>query len=173
MENIQKESISGAHPLSHLDTSFFHSPHTLTQRNRGSHGNFYEVEQEQCRSVPVGALCGGLGISQWHKLCWSRAGVTLAGTTGQPRSGQEVFLVPPPTPAYLLRLHIYISAFVFHFVVVFFFFVCFSATVAMLGATLTPMASLFRGESTPHISALVQFTLQMVLKPEGYITLLM
>ena len=119
MENIQKESISGAHPLSHLDTSFFHSPHTLTQRNPGSHGNFYEGEQDQCRSIPVGALCGGLGISQWHKLCWSRAGVTLAGTTGQPKPGQEVFLVPPPTPTYLLRLHIYISAFVFHFVVVF------------------------------------------------------
>ena len=119
MENIQKESSSGVRPLSHLDTSFFDSPQTLTQRNRGSHGDFYEGEQEQCRSVPVGALCGGIGISQWHKLCWSRAGVTLAGTTGQARPGQEVFLVPPPTPTYLLRLHIYISAFVFHFVVVF------------------------------------------------------
>ena len=32
---------------------------------------------------------------------------------------------------------------------------------------------LSRGESTPHVSALVQCTLKMALKPEGYITLLM
>jgi len=32
---------------------------------------------------PAGAFCGGLRISQWHKLCWSHAGITLAGTTGQ------------------------------------------------------------------------------------------
>ena len=33
-------------------------------------GNFYEGEQEQCHSVPAGALCVGLRISQWRKLCW-------------------------------------------------------------------------------------------------------
>ena len=134
-----------------------------------SHGNFYEGEQEQCCSVPVGALYGGLRISQWHKLCWSRAGVTLAGTTGQPRQSRS-FLVPPPTPTYLLRLHIYISAFVLHFNGVVVLVYCFSTIVAMLGPTLTPMASLSRGESTPHISASVQCTLQMALKPEGYIS---
>ena len=43
------------------------------------------------------------------------------------QGSQEVFLVPPPTPTYLLRLHIYISAFVLHFngVVLFFFFFLF------------------------------------------------
>ena len=76
------------------------------KESHGSHGNFYEGEQEQCRSVPVGALYGGLRISQWHKLCWSRAGVTLAGTTGQPRRSRS-FPRPtsnpylPPAPAYL------------------------------------------------------------------------
>ena len=55
------------------------------KESHGSHGNFYEGEQEQCCSVPVGALYGGRRVSQWHKLCWSRAGITLAGTTGQPR----------------------------------------------------------------------------------------
>ena len=41
-------------------------------------------EQEQCHSVPGALRRGGLRISQWHKLCGgSRAGVTLAGTTGQ------------------------------------------------------------------------------------------
>ena len=39
------------------------------KESRGSQGNFYEGEQEQCCSVPVGALYGGLRISQWHKLC--------------------------------------------------------------------------------------------------------
>ena len=71
---------------------------TLSQHkeSHGSHGNFYEGEQEHCCSVPVGALYGGQRVSQWHKLCWSRAGVTLAGTTGQPRQSRS-FLVPPPT----------------------------------------------------------------------------
>ena len=118
---------------------------------------------------------GGLTISQSHKLCWSRAGVTLAGTTGQPRQSRGFPGSPTSNPSYyLLRLHIYISAFVLHFngVVVLVCY-CFSTTVAMLGPTLTPMASLYRGESTPHISASVQCTLQMALKPEGYITLLM
>ena len=89
---------------------------TLSQHkeSHGSHGNFYEGEQEQCCSVPVGALYGGQRVSQWHKLCWSRAGVSLAGTTGQPRQSRS-FLVPPPTPTYLLCLHIYISAFVLLF----------------------------------------------------------
>ena len=32
---------------------------------------------------------------------------------------------------------------------------------------------LSRGESTPHSSALVQYTLKVALKPEGYITLIM
>ena len=58
------------------------------KESHGSHGNFYEGEQEQCCSVPVG-LYGGLRISQWHKLCLSRAGVTLAGTTGQPRQSRS------------------------------------------------------------------------------------
>ena len=148
---------------------------TLSQRkeSHGSHGNFYEGEQEQCCSVPVGALYGGLRISQWH----NSAGHVLASLWLEPlvsQGGQEVFLVPPPTPTYLLRLRIYISAFVLHFhCVVVRVCCCFSTTVAMLGPTLTPMASLSRGESTPHISALVQCTLQMALKPEGYITLLM
>ena len=46
---------------------------TLSQHkeSHGPHGNLYEGEQEQCCSVPVGALYGGLRISQWHKLCWS------------------------------------------------------------------------------------------------------
>ena len=49
---------------------------------------------------------------------------------------------------------IYISAFVLHFNgAVVLVYCCFSTTVAMLGPTLTPMASLSRGESTPHISA--------------------
>ena len=54
---------------------------TLSQHkeSHGSHGNFYEREQEQCCSVPVGALYGGQRVSQWHKLCWSHAGVSLAG----------------------------------------------------------------------------------------------
>ena len=51
------------------------------KESHGSHSNFYEGEQEQCHSIPVGALRVGLRISQRHKLCWSRAGVTLAGTT--------------------------------------------------------------------------------------------
>ena len=75
------------------------------------------------------------------------------------QGGQEVFLILPPTPTYLLHLHIYISTFVCHFngvVVLVFCVVVFSTTVAMLGPTLTPMASLSRGESTPHISASVQ-----------------
>ena len=107
----------------------------------------------------------------------SSAGHVLASLWLEPlvsHGGQEVFLVPPPTPAYLLRLHIYISAFVLHFNgVVVLVCCCFSTTVAMLGPTLTPMASLSRGESIPHISASVQCTLQMALKPEGYITLSM
>ena len=107
----------------------------------------------------------------------SSAGHVLASLWLEPlvsQGGQEVFLVPPPTPTYLLRLHIYISAFVLHFNgVVVLVCCCFSTTVAMLGPTLTPMASLSRGESTPHISASVQCTLQMALKPEGYFTLSM
>ena len=54
---------------------------------------FMKGEQEQCCSVPVGALYGGLRISQWHKLCWSRAGVTLAGTTSQPRQSRNCSLL--------------------------------------------------------------------------------
>ena len=87
------------------------------QESHGSHGNFYEGEQEQCCSVPVGTLYGGLRISQWHKLCWSVTDV-LASLWLDPlvsQGSQEVFLVPPPTPTYLLRLHIYIGAFVCHF----------------------------------------------------------
>ena len=149
---------------------------TLSQHkeSHGSQGNFYEGEQEQCCSVPVGALYGGQRVSQWHKLCWSRAGVSLAGTTGQPRQSRS-FLVPPPTPTYLLCLHIYISAFglLFNNGVVVLGCCCFPTTVARLGPTLTPMASLSRGESTPHISASVHWTLKRALKPEGHITLLM
>ena len=78
------------------------------------------------------------------------------------QGSQEVFLDPLPTLTYLLRLHIYISAFILHFNGVVVLVYCFSTIVAMLGPTLTPMASLSRGESTPHISA-----------SEGYITLLM
>ena len=59
------------------------------KESHGSHGNFYEGEQEQCCSVPVGALYGGQRVSQWHKLCWSRAGVSLAGTTDQPRQSRS------------------------------------------------------------------------------------
>ena len=78
----------------------------LFKQSHGSNGNFYEGEQEQCRSVPVGALHAGLTISQWHKLCWSRAGVTLAGTNGQLRLSRS-FPGPTsnpylsPAPAYL------------------------------------------------------------------------
>ena len=78
----------------------------LYKESHRSHGKLYEGEQEQCCSVPVEALPGGLRISQWHKLCWSRAGVTLAGTTGQPRRSKS-FPGPtsnpylPPAPAYL------------------------------------------------------------------------
>ena len=79
----------------------------------------------------------------------SSAGHVLASLWLEPlvsQGGQEVFLVPPPTPTYLLRLHIYISAFVLHFNgVVVLVCCCFSTTVAMLGATLTPMSSLSRG----------------------------
>ena len=87
------------------------------EESHGTHGNFYEGEQEQCHSVPAGVLHGGLRISQWHKLCWSCAGITLAGTTGQLRLSRS-FPGPTFNPTYLLCLHIYISAFVFHFVVV-------------------------------------------------------
>ena len=59
------------------------------KESHGSHGNFYEGEQEQCCSIPVGALYGGLRISHWNKLCWSRAGVILPGTTGQPRRSRS------------------------------------------------------------------------------------
>ena len=64
------------------------------KESRGSHGNFYdEGEQEQCCSVPVGALYGGQRVSQWHKLCWSLAGVSLAGTTGQPRQSRSFLVI--------------------------------------------------------------------------------
>ena len=53
------------------------------KESHGSHGNFYEREQEQCHSISAEVLHGGLRISQWHKLCWSCAGVALAGTTCQ------------------------------------------------------------------------------------------
>ena len=79
--------------------------------SHGSHGNLYEEEQEQCCSVLVGALCGELRIP-------SSAGHVLASLWLEPlvsQGSQEIFLVPPPTPTYLLRLHIYISAFVLHF----------------------------------------------------------
>ena len=76
------------------------------EESHGSHGMFYEGEQEQCRSIPAGALHGGLRISQWHKLCWSCAGITLAGTTGQLSLSRIVsgptsnpYLLP--APAYL------------------------------------------------------------------------
>ena len=134
------------------------------KESHGSHGNLYAEEQEQCCSILVGALCGELRIP-------SSAGHVLASLWLEPlvsQGSQEIFLVPPPTPTYLLRLHIYISAFVLHFNgVVVLVCCCFSTTVAMLGPTLTPMASLSRG------SASVQCTLQMALKPEGYITLIM
>ena len=41
--------------------------------------------KESRSSVPVSQqwCCVGLRISQRHKLCWSCASVTLAGTTGQ------------------------------------------------------------------------------------------
>jgi len=45
----------------------------------------------------------------------SSAGHVLASVWLEPLVSQEVFLVPPPTPTYLLRRHIYISAFVLHF----------------------------------------------------------
>ena len=60
----------------------------------------------ESRSNVVASQYGGLRVSQWHKLCWSRAGVTLAGTTGQPRQSRS-FPGPtsnpylPPAPAYL------------------------------------------------------------------------
>ena len=43
----------------------------------------------------------------------SSAGHMLASLWLEPlvSQGSQVFLVPPPTPTYLLRLHIYISAF--------------------------------------------------------------
>ena len=91
-----------------------------------------------------------------------------------------MFLVPPPTPTYFLHLHIYISAFVFRFVVVVIVVVVAVVVVVFFQLQLPcwellslqgPVLS--RGESTPHISALVQCTLQMALKPEGYITLSM
>ena len=59
------------------------------KESRGSHGNFYEGEQEQCCSVPVGALYGGLRIS-------GSAGHVLASLWLEPlvsQGRQEVFLV--------------------------------------------------------------------------------
>ena len=47
------------------------------KESHGSHGNFYEREQEQCHSVSAEVLHGGLRIIQWHKLCWSCAGVAF------------------------------------------------------------------------------------------------
>ena len=38
---------------------------------------------------PSRLLYRGLRVSQWHKLCWSHAGITLAGTTGQPRQSRS------------------------------------------------------------------------------------
>ena len=34
--------------------------------SHGSHGNFYEGEQEQCCSVPVGVLYGGQRVMALH-----------------------------------------------------------------------------------------------------------
>ena len=118
--------------------------------------------------------CAGRRVSQWHKLCWSRAGVTLAGTTGQ-LSLLRIFHGPtsspclPPAPAYLLLL--FLSFFSF-----FLFLFLFSTTLAchVGGYPASPQCQvLSRGESTPQVSALVRCTLQTALKPEGYITLLM
>ena len=83
----------------------------------------------------------------------SSAGHVLASLWLEPLVSQEVFLVPPSTPTYLLRLHIYIRAFVLHFNngVVVLGCCCFPTTVAMLGPTHITIASLSRGESTPHI----------------------
>ena len=112
------------------------------KESHGSHGNFYEGEQEQCHCVPAGVLCGGLRISQWHKLCWSRASVTLAGTTGQlslsrnfPGPTSNPYL--PPAPAYMVLV----------------FVVVFQLQFAMLGDTLTSRASLVKGcVNTTHFS---------------------
>ena len=119
------------------------------KESHGSHGNFYEGEQEQCHCVPAGVLCGGLRISQWHKLCWSCASVTLAGTTGQ-LSLSRIFHGPTsnpylsPAPAYSLK-----GVLVFVFVVI----VVFQLQFAMLGDTLTSRASLVKGcVNTTHFS---------------------
>ena len=98
--------------------------------SHGSCGNFYEGEQEQCPRVPAGALCGGLRISQWHKHCWS----LLASLWLEPLVSyvKNVFLVPPPTPAYLLHLHIYNR-------------VPFLLQLAMSGASLSSMSSFVHG----------------------------
>ena len=104
---------------------------TLSQlkESHGFHGNFYEGEQEQCQR-----------ISQWHKLCWSCAGVTFTGTTGQ-LSLSRFFPGPisnpclPPAPAYLQQ-----GVLVLVLVVV-----VFQLQFAMLGATLTSMANFVQG----------------------------
>ena len=85
-----------------------------------------------------------------HKLCWSRASVTLAGTTGQ-LSLSIIFPGPTSNPTYLLHCILTIGCSGFFF---------FQLQFAMSGATLTSVSSLSRGESIPHISALVQCTLQ-------------
>ena len=74
----------------------------------------------------------------------SSAGHVLASLWLEPlvsQGSQEVFLDPLPTLTYLLRLHIYISAFVLQcngvvVLVCCCFCVCFLTTVAMLGPTL-------------------------------------
>ena len=144
---------------------------TLSQHkeSHGSHGNFYEGEQEQCCSLPVGALYGGLRISQWHKLCWSRAGVTLAGTTGQ--LSLSIFFSGPTCNPCLPPPHLHTYNRVFCFLFWFLLFFNYSLPCWELLSLQGPVLS--RGESTPHISALVQCTLQMALKPEGYITWIM
>ena len=66
------------------------------------------VESQQGRCMGDEELASGT----------SSAGHVLASLWLEPlvsQGSQEVFLVPPPTPTYLLRLHIYISAFVHHF----------------------------------------------------------
>ena len=116
---------------------------TLSQlkESHGFHGNFYEGEREQCHSVPTGALYGGQRISQWHNLCWSCAGVTFTGTTGQ-LSLSRFFPGPisnpclPPAPAYLQQ-----GVLVLVLVVV----VVFQLQFAMLGATVTSMANFVQG----------------------------
>jgi len=107
--------------------------------------------------------CAGRRVSQWHKLCWSRAGVTLAGTTGQLSLKnfswshlQSLLTTCIFTTTTNKKSNKKINY-----------------SLPCRELPLPQCQVLSRGELTPQVSALVQCTLQTALKSEGYITLLM